>query len=232
MSVEFEYALCDHKDVREYVKANHYSRTCPSAISHSFSITANGKLRGAAQFAYTAGAQSTGSIFKFPYGAKEHSRELARLVLDDDLPRNSESRFVGWILRYLKSHSGIKGLLSYADPERGHDGIIYRASNWLYTGRSRVGSRLIIDGKELHTRQVSAIYGTCSVKALRAQGLNVEVRITPPKHRYVYLLDSTLLVFVKYPIVPFVIMLLCLAARRARKYVRKLAKFKEEQHER
>ena len=59
--------------------------------------------------------------------------ELNRLWMSDELPRNSESRFIGWILRTIP-----KGtiLVSYADSAFNHLGIIYKATNWVYTGMS------------------------------------------------------------------------------------------------
>ena len=53
--------------------------------------------------------------------------------MSDDLPSNSESRFIGWVLRTIP-----KGtiLVSYADSAFGHSGIIYRATNWIFTGMS------------------------------------------------------------------------------------------------
>ncbi len=59
--------------------------------------------------------------------------ELNRLWMSDNLPRFCESRFIGWVLRTIP-----KGtiLVSYADSAYGHKGIIYRATNWIYTGMS------------------------------------------------------------------------------------------------
>jgi hypothetical protein len=62
--------------------------------------------------------------------------ELNRLWLHDDLPRNSESQFIGWCQRQVKQlHPGII-LVSYADGSRGHIGVVYKATNWLYMGES------------------------------------------------------------------------------------------------
>src|SRR5208283_3881306 len=66
-----------------------------------------------------------------------------RLWLDDDLPCNSESQFVGFCLRELRKIHRQMILVSYADTNpssgapRGHLGIIYQATNWIYTGTSK-----------------------------------------------------------------------------------------------
>src|SRR5439155_11185831 len=51
-------------------------------------------------------------------------RELSRLALRDDCPRNSESIFLGQLLR-LQREQGIDMLLAYSDPDYGHMGTVY-----------------------------------------------------------------------------------------------------------
>jgi hypothetical protein len=63
---------------------------------------------------------------------------LTRLWLSDSLPQNSESRFLGVVLRSLKRHTRVKFLVSYADPTQGHLGTIYQATGWLYTASPRL----------------------------------------------------------------------------------------------
>jgi len=62
---------------------------------------------------------------------------LTRLWLSDELPRNSESRVNGVVIRALKRNTSVKFLLSYADPAQRHLGTIYQATGWLYTGLSQ-----------------------------------------------------------------------------------------------
>jgi len=57
--------------------------------------------------------------------------ELNRLCFLDEAPKNSESRFIGWVIRQM-AKSTI--LVSYADTAQGHSGIVYKATNWIYTG--------------------------------------------------------------------------------------------------
>jgi len=64
--------------------------------------------------------------------------ELTRLVLLDHVKKNSESYFIGQSFKWLKKIAPeVKVLISYADPEAGHGGTIYRATNWLYQGRGQ-----------------------------------------------------------------------------------------------
>lgn len=63
--------------------------------------------------------------------------ELARLYIDDSVPANAETWFIGKAIRHIKRHHrNVKVLVSYADPSAGHSGTIYRASNWIADGRT------------------------------------------------------------------------------------------------
>jgi hypothetical protein len=195
---------CEVKDIFDFVRLNHYSHSCPKdgLSSHCFAATVDRMLVGAAVFGYKAGNAEAASIFKEPYNTSDDCRELTRLVMSNVMPRNSETHFIGWCLKYLK-YSGILGLLSYADPEHDHNGTIYRASNWLYTGMSHPSKKFIVDGLEMHQRSATTAFGTASVPAIKAMGHTVEVRTAKPKHRYIYVLQKCMLPFVKYKIIPF-----------------------------
>jgi hypothetical protein len=212
------FSPCHVKDVSDFVRCNHYSRTCqPAGIaSHCFSVRIQNNLVGAAVFGHSEGNAETGAIFKPPFNTKDDSRELLRLVLADDLPPNSGSRFLGYCTQWLRHETELNGLLSYADPEQKnpltgerHDGKVYRAQNWLYTGRQEQGSRrLVVNGQEYSGKSVTENFGTCSVGPLRAMGLTVESRIAQPKYLYVYVLQKALLPFLKFPVLKFVLLLL------------------------
>ena len=63
--------------------------------------------------------------------------ELARLYILDSEPFNSETWFMSRAIKYVKRNcSKVKALVSYADPSRGHVGLIYKAGNWQTDGRT------------------------------------------------------------------------------------------------
>ena len=63
--------------------------------------------------------------------------ELARLWLDDSIPKNAETYLIARAVRYIRrNHQAVKALVSYADPSAGHAGTIYRAANWTADGRT------------------------------------------------------------------------------------------------
>ena len=63
--------------------------------------------------------------------------ELRRLAISDDAPKNTASRMLGWMRRYISNHFlHINLLISYQDTEC-HEGTIYKASGWKNVNKSR-----------------------------------------------------------------------------------------------
>lgn len=61
--------------------------------------------------------------------------ELNRMAFADWLPRNSESRALGWTLRFLRrTYPHLKWVLTFADGTQCGDGTIYRAAGFVLTG--------------------------------------------------------------------------------------------------
>lgn len=77
--------------------------------------------------------------------------ELNRLVVDDNLDKNTLSYFVSNTLKMLPKP---KVLISYSDFSKGHNGYIYQATNWYYTGIGSVGQNIfhLKDGTDRHQR--------------------------------------------------------------------------------
>jgi len=68
--------------------------------------------------------------------------ELARLWVDDRMPRNTESWFISRAIDYIKrNRKDVECLVSYADPSVGHKGTIYKAANWIEDGRTDEGRK-------------------------------------------------------------------------------------------
>jgi len=186
--------------VTDFVKLHHYSHTHTCVCDYNFSLAFNGNLAGACLYGKLAGALC------WLDGENNHKnyRELTRLVLLDEVPKNSESAFIGWSLAWLKKNTDLIGVISYADPLFGHTGGIYQATNWIYTGKQEAaGPRLAVNGKEVPARTLYKDYGTLSVKLLRAQGINASSLPRVAKHRYVYILRPELRSKLKYPVYPY-----------------------------
>ena len=126
------------------------------------------------------------------------------LVLLHAVPKNTESRFIAWCLRWFRRYTDLLTCMSFADPARGHVGTIYQTGGWIYTGvQDHVPPRLIIDGSEVHPRTAVAKYGTWSIPKLQARGLRLDLRPRVAKHRYVYVLRPELRPLLKYEAQPY-----------------------------
>jgi hypothetical protein len=129
---------------------------------------------------------------------------LSRLWLSDELPHNSESRFIGVVLRSLKKYSGLKFLVSYADPAQGHLGTIYQATSWVYTGLSQATPLYDIgDGRHYHSRSLSHSFGSHGLAHFQRHGIDVRLVPQQAKHRYVYFLDPTWRARLRAPELPY-----------------------------
>lgn len=184
------FSVCLVSEIKEFLETNHYSHSINGVkVTICFKAEYNGVLVGGMLF----GQMSTTAWKKF--GDTESSvLELRRLVLLDECPKNSESRFIGFCLRYIKRHIlSIVTIVSYADPNYNHCGIIYKAANFKYLGisASDIGYRDIESGKLYHSRALRTKYkGDYKpfVKILRNKkelGLLEEIKLLG-KHCYVY----------------------------------------------
>jgi len=127
--------------------------------------------------------------------------ELTRLFIHDGYGKNIESLSIGMSFDWLrKNRPHIKALLSYADNEAGHAGIIYQSTNWIYQGNSSVGLMpnfsVSLTGPEegynwIHSRTVFARYGSHNPYIVKSKVKRTFWRKKESnKHRYVYILPK------------------------------------------
>jgi len=183
---------CSLLEIREFVETNHYSRSVNGVTTRQcFKVEMDNELVGAVIF----GPMATTAWRKFG-SSEEKVIELRRLVLLDRVPKNSESKVIGYTLRQIRKLLPLTEIVvSYADPRFGHCGTIYKASNFKYLGVSSPdsGYRDTETGKVYHSRSLRVKYkGDFKpfVKKLRAKlalGLLEKVPL-PPKHCFVYYL--------------------------------------------
>ena len=151
-----QLGIRDFNNKNKFVKDWHYSKSVKGLkAKYVFSLNADNKIIGIAIFGTPAGINTA----KHYSGDKEVSEclELRRLCVIDKTPKNTESYFIGNCLRFLKKNTKVHTILSYSDPNQGHRGTIYKASNFEYKGKDKSGnSRAFIwKGKTYHSR----IYG-------------------------------------------------------------------------
>jgi len=110
--------------------------------------------------------------------------ELTRLWIKDGTPKNTESFLIGRSLRLLPKEKDI--IVSYAEIGAGHIGIVYQATNWIYTGKSDRHVEWRLDGatSATHTRHIFDQHGGVN-GAKEFYGERLERHERPRKHRYV-----------------------------------------------
>ena len=98
--------------------------------------------------------------------------ELTRLWIDDCVGKNGESFLIGNTIKMLDK----KIIISYSEPDFGHVGTVYQATNWIYTGLTeKRTNRVAIDGSTTkHNRH------ECKKKE------DTILVDRPRKHRYIY----------------------------------------------
>jgi hypothetical protein len=181
--------------VRKFLKKWHYSDYVNIQAKHTFCLFKNGKfdipeMIGVCIYTRPAGP-SAGQTY-YPE-APNKVLELRRLCLIDDTPKNAESFFVGRTLRWLRQNTGWEFVISYADEEQGHKGVIYKASNFKSLGKTSPGKKLEVDGKSFHIRTLSMLdrpYGVEINRRYKAKDEGVKVIETLPKNIYTYSLKK------------------------------------------
>lgn len=165
----------------EWVRTKHYSRRA-SIFWAGFALELGGAIEGVAVF-----GQPSPPIQRHAFTDRDFRLyELARVVVQTDTP-NAASFLVGNALRLLQPRPC--AVVSYADSEWGHCGIIYQATNWLYTGATKSHDKVyMIDGKRTHPMTLRDRGITDPTRWAREN--NIEMLPPQPKHRYFYLCGS------------------------------------------
>ena len=152
------------KKATDFLMPRHYSGRKPS-VSYAFGWVIDGLLKAV----ITYGKPASNSLCKGICGQdnSQYVYELNRLCREDDLTEPL-SQFVSATLRRLAYEDLI--IVSYADSGANHNGYIYQATNFLYTGKTKERLQFHVpNGHSRHGNKESNLR---------------EVRTA--KHRYVY----------------------------------------------
>ena len=147
---------CSRVDIVDFIEAHHYSHNLNGVmVRYSFKlIDEENNLVGA----MVSGGLGMANAWKKYAKRPEEVIELRRLVLIDDTKRNAESYFIGASLRWLKKNTDISTVISYADPNNGHVGIVYKASNFERLGETAKGKVIKYNGRTFHDKAIRSKY--------------------------------------------------------------------------
>ncbi len=133
----------------DWILHKHYAKRLCS-VSYAFGLYINKVIEGVITFGMPPSSTLAESIC-----GKENAQyvlELNRLIINDNLPKNTLSQFVSKSINLLKKP---KIIVSFADPNMNHSGYIYQATNFIYTGQSsNVFQYIDKNGKEFHFRNI------------------------------------------------------------------------------
>lgn len=131
-----DYAVvpCSVPEIREFVETWHYSKNLTGVSTrYNFKLLdLNKNLVGAMVY----GPLGMASVWKRYVDKKSDVIELRRLCCIDDTPKNTESYFIAQTIKWLHQNTNIKKIVSYADLQHGHEGTIYKASNFDLIGQT------------------------------------------------------------------------------------------------
>ena len=166
----------NYETAKAIIEPNHYLGKLGSTVL-SFGCYIDNELAGALTFGTIPGPNAKGIC------GEQHKHkvwELTRLYMHDWAGKNAESKFMGSVFKQLKPYAmqndGII-LISYADTGAGHVGMIYQATNWIYTGISIAEKIVTETGEILHSRSAG------DPRRGKSQAGMKRIK-SEPKHRY------------------------------------------------
>jgi hypothetical protein len=114
-------------EAAETIRRCHYTHSVPSGKSHYLRC-------GDAIVVWSIPANK--NIARFVLGWPGKVWELSRLWAPDGHEKNLLTRAISAAVVAIKRLENPDALVSYADPNVGHKGGVYRAASWIYHGKS------------------------------------------------------------------------------------------------
>jgi len=189
------------QDTYYFLNNIHYAKRIPS-ISYAFGLFESNKLVGV----ITYGTPPSSTLINGICGPEwaDNVLELNRLCLLNNKPLEA-SRLVAGSFKYLPRPSII---VSFADTSQQHEGIVYQATNFMYTGLSSKFKDPKVKGLE-HQHHATYAHGLTNEQVIAKYGAeNVTFVDRPRKHRYIIFLASktdkrSLMQDFRYSVLPY-----------------------------
>lgn len=168
----------DYKTAMDVIVREHYlHRKAPCSVA--FGLFIGNDLKGVVCYGTPSSAPLRSGI-----AGPEHACnvvELTRLWVCDSVPRNGESYLIGRTVR----KSGKSIVVSFAEIQQGHIGVVYQATNWIYTGLSAKRTNWTIDGISKHCQTLADKYTSEEIRQKFGDRFSLQDR--PRKHRYIFI---------------------------------------------
>lgn len=188
MKDKYQVKSIDTYLTKEWLLKKHYLKRIPS-ITFAFGLFKKEVLIGIMTFGNAVPNQMKLSICGENY--MRYVYELNRLCVNDGHEKNILSFFISQVFKLLPKPLII---VSYADTENNHNGYVYQASNFIYTGLSHTQKDWKVKGKEhLHSRTLmdEFAFQDDRINKLKEKYGDLLYQVErKPKHRYLYFLGK------------------------------------------
>lgn len=182
-NTEYMVKILDYKTATDFHVQHHYlHRAAPIQYAFGLFLKESNELVGVCTFAVPLSPGLRNMIC-----GEEYSKEvieLNRLVLLDKLPKNTASWFISSIFRMNIIDRDI--VVSFADTAQGHEGTIYKAANFIYTGLTDKKKDMYVDGIDSHSATIAQ--NTTADKLRVEYGDKFGYVDRSQKHRYIFFL--------------------------------------------
>ena len=177
-----EVRKIDKNTAKLVVEAKHYSKRL-GIFWEGFGLFVDGILRGVVCY-----GQPSAPIQKHAFSERNFRLyELTRLVVDKGIC-NGASFLIGRSLKMLSERPC--AVVSYADSQQGHCGIVYQATNWTYTGATLSHDCLyLVNGEKMHPMTIRDKFKVTEIAKWAKECGHDKIK-PMPKHRYFYFIGS------------------------------------------
>ena len=188
--IDLKLDWCSYEAAKYAVEHWHYSKCMPIGKLVKIGVWEDGKFIGTIIFGY-----GNNQFQGVAYGlVQTQICELLRVALSEH--KTPVTKISSIALKMLKqSNKGIRLVVSYADPEQGHNGAIYQAGNWAFIGTGGSNEAFYDDnGKRIHSRLVGK-GGVKNVFGKVIKTFNSDTttkRKLEPKYKYLFPLDDAM----------------------------------------
>jgi len=173
------------------IKQNHYSKSVNTGTKYTLGIYSTQLgLCGVIQLGWGVNSSKTKNLVRDT--EINEFIELNRLWVSDELPKNSESKIISLMFKWIKENDkNIKWVISFADGVMGKVGTIYQATNFVYTGYNKKGGLWITkNGERHHAVSLFKKYGDVNRATLEHHLGTPLYRVVGGQFRYIYFLDK------------------------------------------
>jgi hypothetical protein len=177
------------QECEQYILTIHYAKRWPS-ISYAYGLFRDSELVGIVTYGTPPSAPLRAGLMGVELAS--YVLELNRLCLMDNR-KNEASRLVGNSLKLLAKERNA-AIVSFADTEQKHIGVVYQATNFIYCGLSAKRTDWKVRGKEhLHGQTIADEFRGVQNRAAAMRekyGDDFFLEPRPRKHRYVIFIGT------------------------------------------